>query len=350
MNNFSIRISKTTKIFIGVVLLIMISGKIVRCQDNWELSSPKEQQMNSTTLSQLDKYINNNLPHLQSLLIARHGKLVFEQYFHGGSKNEMHNMQSITKSITSALVGIALKNKYLKTTNQKIIDFFPEVTADASIDKRIKNITIYHLLTMSSGIVEGNAGWDKEVSPFKIALQQQLKADPGMQFNYSSLAAHVFAGILFRATKDSLYDFANKNLFQPLGIKHVIWYTDKNGMNLGCGSSLWESRDLLKIGQLYLNKGMWHGIEIIPKTYINQSGKTQISGNFFGTQINYGYMWFTETISGYNVFFAKGYGGQYLMVIPDLDMTILCTSDWHQPEYPEHHAIVKNYIIPSMIK
>jgi CubicO group peptidase (beta-lactamase class C family) len=350
MSNLRILISNTIKIFISVVLLTMISCKIVRCQDNWKISSPKEEQVNSTTLSQLDKYINNNLPHMQCLLIARHGKLVFEQYYHGGSKTEMHNMQSITKSITSALVGIALKKKYLKTTDQRIIDFFPEATADASVDKRIKNITIYHLLTMSSGIVEGNAGWDKDDNPFRTALQQQLKSDPGIQFNYSSLAAHVFTGILFRATKDSLYDFANKNLFQPLDIKNVIWYTDKNGMNLGCGSSLWESRDLLKIGQLYLNKGRWNGIEIIPETYINQSSKTQISGNFFGTQINYGYMWFTETISGYNVFFAKGYGGQYLMVIPDLNMTILCTSDWHQPEYPEHQAIVKDYIIPSVIK
>lgn len=350
MNNLRILRSNATKIFTGVVLLTLISCKIVRCQDSWAISSPKEQQMNTSILSQLDKHIIDGLPHLQCLLIARHGKLVFEQYYHGGSKTEMHNMQSITKSITSALVGIALKKNYLKSKGQKIIDFFPEATADTSIDKRVKNITIYHLLTMSSGIAEGNAGWDKDDNPFRTALQQHLKSDPGTQFNYSSLAAHVFTGILFRATKESLYDFANKNLFQPLGIKKVIWYTDKNGMYLGCGSSLWESQDLLKVGQLYLNKGRWNGLEIIPETYVNLSGKTQISGSFFGTPINYGYMWFTETISGYNVFFAKGYGGQYLMVIPDLDMTILCTSDWHQPEYPEHHVIVKDYIIPSVIK
>jgi CubicO group peptidase (beta-lactamase class C family) len=337
-------------LFIGIVLLTFASCNIVRCQDNWEVTSPKEQQMNDTNLSQLDEFINQNLPHLQSLLIARHGKLVFEQYYHGGSKTEMHNMQSITKSITSALVGIALKMNYLKSLDQKIVDFFPEATADPSIDSRVKNITINHLLTMSSGIVEENSGLDKDDNPFKTALQQQLKSDPGTQFNYSSLAAHVFTGILARATGESLYDFADKSLFQPLGIKKVIWYTDKNGMNLGCGSSLWQSQDLLKIGQLYLNKGKWNGIEIIPQEYVKQSGKTKISGDFYGVPVTYGYLWFTDTISDKNVFLARGYGGQYLMVIPDLDMTILCTSDWHQPEYPEHYALVKNYIIPSVIK
>lgn len=338
-------------IVIGFTVISLVSCNLLRNQDSWEISAPSEQQMNESVLSQLDKHINDSLPHLQSLLIARHGKLVFEQYYHGGSKNEFHNMQSITKSITSALVGIALKKGYLKSSDQKLVDFFPELT-DSITDGRVKNITLYHLLTMSSGIVEERySKWDKnDDNPFRTALKQQLKSDPGSQFNYSGLASHVFTGILFRATEISLYDFADENLFQPLGIRKVIWYTDKNGMYLGCGSSLWKSRDLLKIGQLYLNKGMWNGIELIPEAYINQSGKTQISGNFFGTIINYGYLWFTDTISDYNVFFAGGYGGQYLMVIPDLAMTILCTSDWKQPGYPEHYVLVKDYIITSVIK
>src|ERR1039457_24756 len=107
MKNLRILNNNSAKIFTGVVLLTLISCKMVRCQDNWAISSPQEQQMNTSVLSQLDKHIIDSLPHLQCLLIARHGKLVFEKYYHGGSENEFHNMQSITKSITSALVGIA---------------------------------------------------------------------------------------------------------------------------------------------------------------------------------------------------------------------------------------------------
>jgi len=350
MNNLKRLNCKTAKVLFGIVVLTINYCSSIRCQDEWATSTPKAQQMDSLTLSTLDKHINDTLPHLQSLLIARHGKLVFEQYYHGGSKTEMHNVQSITKSITSALVGIALKKNYLKTLDQKVVDFFPEVANDTSIDMRIKKITLYHLLTMSSGIAEGKPRWDKDDNPIRTTLQQHLQSDPGTQFHYSSPAAHVFSGILFKAIKDSLYDFADKYLFQPLGIKKVIWYKDNTGLLLTCGSSLWESRDLLKIGQLYLNKGTWSGIEIIPEEYINQSVKTHISGDCYGTYVNYGYMWYCETISGYKAFYASGYGGQYLMVIPDLDMVVLCTSDWSQPEFPAHHVIVKDYIIPSMVK
>lgn len=145
-------------------------------------------------------------------------------------------------------------------------------------------------------------------------------------------------------------DFADVNLFRPLRISTVVWYKDKRGMELACGSSLWKAADLLKFGQLYLDKGRWQGVQLIPEWFVGESGKTHLTGDFFGVRISYGYLWFTDTISGYRTYHAKGYGGQYLLVAPDLDLVVLCTSDWRQPEYPEHYALVKDFVVPAIVR
>jgi CubicO group peptidase (beta-lactamase class C family) len=314
---------------------------------DWKTSSPMMQGVDAATLAKMDAHARAALPHVRSILIARHGHLVFEEYYNGGNSDELQNMQSITKSVTSALVGIAIKEGYLKL-DQKVLDFFPEINSPR--DPRVRAITVQHLLTMSSGIREGPPQWDKiDDSPAQSALMQLLDADPGVKFNYSGYASHILATVISRATHRTFWDFADASLFRPLGISKVVWYKDKSGMELGCGSSLWKARDLLKFGQLYLDKGRWNGAQLIPEWFVMESGKTHLTGDFFGTRISYGYLWFTDTISGHVTYHAKGYGGQYLLVAPDLDLIVLCTSDWRQPEYPEHYELLKDFVIPSVV-
>jgi CubicO group peptidase (beta-lactamase class C family) len=314
----------------------------------WKTSAPAEQGLDSKTLARMNSHALATLPHIRSLLIARHGCLVFEEYYNGGSPDELQNIQSMTKSVTGALIGIAIRQGRIRV-NQKVMEFFPEI--ESPPDPRVRAVTIRHLLTMSSGIRADPPQWDKnDDNPARSALTQTLDADPGAKFIYSGYAQHILSAILCRVTHQTVLDFAEVNLFRPLGMSKVVWYKDKNGLELGCGSSLWKTTDLLKFGQLYLNRGRWNGAELIPEWYVSESTKTHCTGDFFGTRISYGFLWFTDTISGHGVYYARGYGGQYLLVAPDLDLVVLCTSDWRQPEYPEHYALVKDFVIPSVIE
>lgn len=337
------------KFLSAIILFTILNSGCIKSQDRWELSSPSQQGMDSISLSKLDEYIKSELPHFRSLLISRNGYLVFEKYYHGSYANEFQNMQSVTKSITSALFGIALQKDYIKSLDDKVMDYFAEYK-DSITDARVNEITILHLLTMSSGIDEIPTMFGKnETNPNKSTLQTKLIFNPGSGFKYSSPSAHLLSGILYRTTGISVLKFAEENLFQPLGIEKVVWYSDNNGLHLGCGSSLWRARDLLKFGQLYLNNGKWNGKELIPSAYVDESTKKHISGDFYGNKVDYGYLWWISNISSYKVFSAEGYGSQILRIIPKLDLVILCTSDWQKPVYPEQEAIIKDFIIPSVI-
>lgn len=324
--------------------VLLAFGRAAFASD-WKTSDPAAQGMDPAGLAKMDAHVRAALPHVRTILIARHGRLVLESYYNGGTADELQNIQSMTKSVTSALVGIAIKQGRL-TLDQKVLDFFPEITSPR--DPRVRAMTVRHLLTMSSGIREGPPQWDKtDDRPAVSALMQSLDAGPGVKFNYSGYASHILATVISRATHKTFWEFADTNLFRPLGISKVVWYKDEGGMELGCGSSLWKATDLLKFGQLYLDEGRWNGVQRIPKSFVEESGKAHLTGDFFGTHISYGYLWFTDTISGHRTYHAAGYGGQYLLVAPDLDLVVLCTSDWRQPEYPEHYALIKDFVIPA---
>lgn len=202
---------------------------------------------------------------------------------------------------------------------------------------------------MSSGIDEMRVSFDKVLSnPIQDILHQKLLCTPGLGFKYSSPAAHLLGGVLRKATGTSVLDFAERELLHPLGIRLIVWYADKTGLQSGGMSGLWRSRDFLKLGELYLRKGRWRGQELIPSAFIAESIAIHNCGDFFGESVQYGYLWWIRSVSGYGGFYARGYGGQYLMVIPRLDLVILCTSDWKQPEYREHYALVEQFIIPAV--
>lgn len=258
-------------------------------------------------------------------------------------------MQSMTKSLSSALVGIALKKGLIKSLDTRVADYFPEYQ-DVIRDDRMKAITIRHILTMSSGIDEARLSFDKVfANPAQEVLRWRLLYEPGHGFKYSSAAAHLLGGVLRAATGQSVLDFARAELLRPLGTGEVIWYADKSGLQSGGMSGLWRSRDMLKLGELYLRRGRWRGQVIIPAEYVADSVKVQNAGDFYGTHVQYGYMWWMKKIGSHDAFWAAGYGGQYLLVVPDVDMVVLCTSDWKQPEYPEHFAIIGTFILASVL-
>lgn len=331
-----------------LALVVSPSAPLLGQADDWPISTPAKEGMDAARLDELDAHIQAKLPHVRSFLIARHGSLVFEKYYGGASRDGLHNMQSMTKSVSSALVGIALKKGLIHSLDAKVLSYFP---GDRSVvtDPRVEEITIRNLLTMSSGIGEGKLNFDKELAnPIAGILSQKLLFAPGHGFQYSSPAAHLLGGVLWKATGKSVVEFARVELFHPLGMRAVVWYGDRNGLQSGGLSGLFRSRDIMKLGELYLRRGVWNGAELIPPAYVADSVKVQNKGDFYGEKVQYGYMWWITSIAGQDAFYARGYGGQYMMVIPRADLVILCTSDWTQPEFPQHFDLIGAFVLPAI--
>jgi len=335
---------------LAAVLLIAYASTLAGPPQEWPISDAANEGLRPDTLSLLNTCVRTELPHVRSLLIARHGRLVFEEYYGDASRDAPHNVQSMMKSVSSALVGIALRKGLITSVEEKVLDYLPEYR-NAVADPAMREITIRHLLTMSSGLDEVPLSFDKALDdPIALILQQRLLCPPGHGFKYSSAAAHLLGEVLRKATGRAVLEFAETELFRPLGIQRVVWYADKTGLQSGGMSGLLRSRDMLKLGELYLRKGSWRGKEIISPSYIEDSVRVQNAGDFFGERVRYGYMWWIATVGGHQAFYARGYGGQYLMVIPTADLVVLCTSDWKQPEYPAHFKLLERFVLPSIEK
>ena len=331
--------------------LALLAFVLVACCSggDWAVAPPAREGLDPGTLDRLDSDIRLRLPHVRSLLIARHGRLVIEKYYGGATADQLQNIQSMTKSITSAMVGIALKKRLIRSIDDKVLDYLPEYRTSAT-DSRVQHVTIRHLLTMSSGLDELPLSFDKAVqNPVAEIIKARLIFDPDRGFKYSSAGAHVLGAVLRSATGTGVADYARAELFAPLGMGPFEWYADKTGLQSGGMSGLFRARDILKLGELYLRSGQWNGAELIPPAFVADSVKIHNTGDFYGEKARYGYMWWIAMIGGRGAFYARGYGGQYLMVVPSLDLVVLCTSDWQKPEYPEHFALLETYVLPAAV-
>ncbi len=308
--------------------------------NDWRFSTPELQGMDPAKLMIADEFIQNRLPDTFSLLVVRKGYLVFEKYYSWGSPYKYAVVHSVTKSVTSALIGIALDKGYLQSLDQKLIEFFPEyVTVD--LDQRKKEISLKHLLTMSAGFKWDDRGpsmrdWYSSSDWFKFAIRLPQENDPGEVFNYNSATSHLLSGILSRSTKTSTLDFAKRNLFEPLGIRSAYWHQDPQGNYIGGFGLGLSARDLAKIGFLYLNNGYWNGQSIVPEHWVNESTAQQIqafSHPMYGT-FGYGYQWWVKQIDGCSSYWAWGRRGQFIVVVPELDLVIAVTSNPDQPHPP----------------
>ena len=305
----------------------------------WKTSIPEKQGMDSAKLLMADEFIQNRLPDAFSLLVVKNGYLVFEKYYSWGSREKYAEVHSVTKSFTSALIGIALDKGYLNSVDQKLIEFFPEYITD-ELDPRKKEISLKHLLTMSAGFRWDDRGpsmrnWYTSSDWLKFAIQLPQENNPGDVFNYNSSISHLLSIILSKSTKTSTLDFANQNLFKPLGISSY-WHQDPQGYYIGGFGLGLSARDLAKIGFLYLNDGFWNGQSIVPEYWVKESTDQQIqafSHPIYGT-FGYGYQWWVKKVDGCNSFRAWGRRGQFIVIVPKLDLVIVVTSETAMPHPP----------------
>lgn len=302
---------------------------------DWPISSPEDQGINSRILTNAFDFAERS-GFMYSLLVVKNGKLIGERYFNGADKYYADHTCSTGKSYISALVGIALRENYLTSLDQKMMDFFPEYIK-ADLDPRKYDITIRHLLQMRAGYAFEESGdyvdpWFQSADMMEFAIGVPLAADLDQTFAYSSHSSHILSGILTKATGMSTYEFAKQYLFDPLDITVKRWDQDSLGYYFGFGYLWFSPRDMARFGYLYLNNGFVDGRQIIPAQWIEESTqKYSTDASWFKKHFEdfgYGYQWWLAQAGGYDVYFALGHGGQIIVNVPELDMIIVTTAHW----------------------
>ncbi len=267
------------------------------------------------------------LPRLRSLLVSRHGTSLFEYYAAGAGPARVENVKSVSKSIISTLVGIAIDRRILEGVSQPIVRFFPEVTKDP--DPRKARISVEDLLTMRSGLestsFDNYGAWVRSRNWVAHVLNQPLVSEPGNSFEYSTGSTHLLSAILTKAAKESTWAFLQESLGKPLGFTFSRWPRDPQGIYFGGNEMLMTPRQMLAFGELYLNRGRVGVRQVVPPLWVDASCTPRGRSRFNPDQ-TYGYGWWIRDFGGRQGCFAWGYGGQYIMVFRDLDLVVVTTS------------------------
>ncbi len=318
----------------------------------WRTSPPEEQGIDSQGMVSLLQEIRQKESNIHSLLIIRHGTLVTEIYFPPYDRNVRHSMRSITKSVTSAMTGIAIGDGYIDRVSQKVLSFFPEI-ASHNRDKWLENLTIEHLLTMSAGYQRQSMpsleGKDTTFDVVDYILTySSIIIKPGTSFFYDSGLSHVVSAVIQKQSGLTLQDYAREKMFQPVGIKDFIWEKDPGGITLGQSGLALKPQDMARFGYLYLHNGQWNGKQIIPKEWIRASTTKHMETRGLmnaAEDDGYGYYWWINPMGGFS---AHGHGGQYIFVLPDQDMVVVFTAGLPDSQFPLPLELLKKYILPSI--
>lgn len=274
-----------------------------------------------------------------SCVVYKGESVIFEYYKNRKAKEKPFKINSVTKSITSALFGIAIEQGYIENEDVAIGHYFEDM------DSTKKNITIRHLLTMSSGLKwPGNEAMIPSKNWVRFVLEQPVESEPGRYMKYSCGNSHLLSAILQKATQMNTVDFAKKNLFGPLGIEDFKWYQDAHGIAIGGFSMAMKTEDMLKFGLLYLHDGKWNSKQLVPAEWIDKSTRSLAV-----EETSYGYHWWIlrdkNTLSEEDkTFYAMGMGGQYIFVNKQRQLAAVFTSNLTDDvSSPIHYY--QNYIL-----
>ena len=311
----------------------------------WRTSTPEEQGFDSLKLAEGLKAIRENNINIHSLMIIRNDAVILDAYFYPYDGETVHGLASVTKSVLTALVGIASDQGKLEL-DDRMVSFFPdrEIANNGFLKHRI---TVRHLTGMTSGLDCISANDEQTLTEMgnapdwvQFTLDLKVKHIPGTHFEYCSPGVHVLSAILQEATGMTAAEFARINLFEPLGITDVIWETDPQGYSDGWAGLYLHPRDVAKIGYLMLHQGQWDGKQIISSRWVEEATKLQSKT---GRGDNYGYGWWVPPPTQFVEFAAEGRGGQYIRVLPELNLIVVTTGSGF-----EWNDIVP-LIVPAMV-
>ncbi len=308
---------------------------------DWTVDTPESQGLKSEPLREITEAIRSGLHgDIHSLLVVRNGALVWEEYFGGSNQEELHTLQSVTKSFTSAAIGIAIAREDIAGVETPILDFFPDYPEPDNLDDRKRAIRLKHLLTMRSGtdyhengddsphlrLNATKTGWDR------FYLDRPMVRDPGSTFQYDSGGVILLSAILQRRTGLHADNYLEEHLFGKLGITEAQWFrNDEMHPHTGGGLFL-RARDVAKFGLLYLRQGRWQDEQVVPRGWVEESFREQVDLRYMGRPFitGYGYLWWImrpdpDGEENAPIYSARGFMGQYIFIIPEHRMVVVST-------------------------
>jgi CubicO group peptidase (beta-lactamase class C family) len=319
----------------------------------WAVAAPADEGFDAEQLKQLDGYVKAKLPELTSLLVARHGRLVFEHYYNGYTARDRFAAWSVTKSVVSALVGIAIREGKLKSVDERLVDLVGDVPKGA--DPQLRTVRVRDLLTMTAGFSleddprpdVGGIAYTVEPNWVRHLLERDVTSRPGTRFTYDNGVTHLVSAVLTRATGLPAAYYARDRLFRPLGIDEGgFWNADPQGNTQGAYGLQLHARDLAKLGELYLREGRWDDEQLVPAAYVRRSTSRHVR---LGQGEGYGYFWWTPDAPGAapRSYAALGYGGQSVVVTPALDLVLVTTAQGD--EWPwDVWSLLYGFVVPAV--
>jgi len=332
--------------------------------DGWETSSLTMEGLDSSKIrDMIYSIVNKRYKGIHSVLLVKNGKLVLEEYFYGYNRDRLHALHSVSKSITSILVGIAIDRKMIPNVNKQVYEFFPDYSDTHWVNQKY-DITLEQVLTMTAGI-----DWDERSKPLtnsrndivalvfysdnwiRYVLNKEQVEPPGERFNYSGGLNILLGGIIKESSGLYADKFAERYLYGPLGISDYYWHRHPDGTINTQGGLALRPRDMAKIGYVMLKGGNWKGKQIVSQEWIKQSTEYHVSGDW---GYGYGYQWWIgKTVINeepIRTFFAWGRGGQFIFVFPTLDLIAVFTSSIHDNILVfQPFGIVTKYILPAAL-
>jgi CubicO group peptidase (beta-lactamase class C family) len=341
-----------------------------KMNDYWIKDMPSSVGISEGPLHEMESAVRE-MKKITSVLVARHGRLVYESYFNGSGLLELQNTRSATKTVTSILVGIAIDKGFIPGVDAKVFPYFPDRQPVKDPDGRKERITLEDFLTMSSilecddsnAFSRGNEermyvveDWvkftmDLPVRGFPAWTMRPEQSPYGRSFSYCTAGSVVLGSILERATKMPVQEFAREHLFTPLGIKNVDWqYTPLGTAMTGGGLSM-RSRDLLKLAQLFLNDGNWNSNRLVSGEWVKTSTRPHVRVD---DETEYGYLWWLRKLgTGQRKFqscLMQGNGGNKVAIVPELDVVAVLTSTNYNTKgmHDQTDRLLNDYIIPAV--
>lgn len=316
----------------------------------WISSSMEDHQMDASMMSLADDFAEND-PLSRALLVIKDGYLVFENYYGEGGVDQSTDLWSVTKSYSSALVGILIDQRTIQSTSQRMVDLMPAYP-------EFNEITLHHVLTQTTGLSWAESGplwveWAFSDDWVASALARGQETEPGEQFYYSSGNSHFLTSLVYYSTGTKPGAMAKEHFFDPMGIPfdtlnqpivynvwsdyqkpmNQTWRQDTKGIETASFGLYMTARDMAKFGFLYLNRGRWEDRNLLSESWVKSSVKEHET-NIYG-RYSYGYQWYITKVGGHPSFLASGFGGQIIGIVPSLDLVVILKYEAEVPVHPE---------------
>jgi CubicO group peptidase (beta-lactamase class C family) len=326
----------------------------------WETSSPEAQGMRTAKLEEADAWLRQRpgiLPgsrggNRYSFLVVRNGRIVFERYYNGAAAGDANHIASVSKSLLSGVTGVAVNQGFI-SLDEKWFDTFPQYRAVVR-DARTLDLNVRNILTMTGGLA-----WreDRDIigallSPSRdwlgYVLSRDFVAPPGQIFNYNTGLSHAMSALVAEKSHLTTREFAERNLFNPIGMRIGDWWTDPQGYHGGGWGIHTTPRDLAKYGYLYLREGQWNGAQIVPRDWVRTSVSPLVRSDV-GDDDFYGYFWRMDNRRGFFMPDASGMGDQHLWYSRDLDLVVVTTGQWdYLFETGDMWHLMHDYVVPAV--